>query len=240
MNCMLRQLHSQAVWTYAGRILTAAVQAHPFSNIAGGSSNSIKAGSGDGHGRATGGLEYVNPVGADGLIAGGVLAELRSFIRFLLPTRYKALYYPTPKPIANTMLRLASVGPDDVVFDLGCGDGRIVIAAAQPPFTAKRCVGVELDPRLAKLSRQAVSIAGLSDRITIIEGDAAAADVSDATVLALYLSDTGNRDLLQAVRPTLRPGTRVVSHYFPVAGWEAALLRRDTSAGINIYLYRVP
>lgn len=76
--------------------------------------------------------------------------------------------------------------------------------------------------------------------MTIVEGDAAAADVSDATVLALYLSDAGNRDLLAAVGPTLRPGTRVVSLYFPVAGWEASLKAHDTSAGIDIYLYHAP
>lgn len=82
--------------------------------------------------------------------------------------------------------------------------------------------------------------AGLTGRVDIQAGDAAAADVGDATVLALYLSDVGNRDLLKAVGPTLRPGTRVVSLYFPVAGWEATLEKHDTSSGIDIYLYRSP
>ncbi len=74
----------------------------------------------------------------------------------------------------------------------------------------------------------------------IIEGDAAAADVSSATVVALYLSDSGNAALLRAVGGTLRRGTRVVSLYFPVAGWEGCLQRHDTSAGIDIYLYSAP
>ena len=100
----------------------------------------------------------------------------------------------------------------------------------------------QLDLRLAAIARRAVAAAGLDagGRVSIVEGDAAAADLSDASVVALYLSDAGNRDLLAAVGPTLRRGTRVVSLYFPVAGWEASLLARDTSAGIDIYLYSAP
>ncbi|KAI8469048.1 MAG: methyltransferase [Monoraphidium minutum] len=198
----------------------------------------------DGPACAGGGGSSAAPPGApggDGALAGGLLAELRSWARYLLPGRYKAVYYPTPHPIAAAMLRLARVGPDDVVYDLGCGDGRIVIAAAQQ-MGAKRCVGIELDPRLAAAARRAVAAAGLdaAGRVAIVEGDAAAADLSDASVVALYLSDAGNRDLLAAVGPSLRRGARVVSLYFPVAGWEASLAAHDTSAGIDIYLYSAP
>jgi hypothetical protein len=85
-----------------------------------------------------------------------------------------------------------------------------------------------------------VESAGLSGRIEVREGDATGADVGAATVLALYLSDVGNRKLLASVGATLRPGTRVVSLFFPVAGWDAALEAHNTSAGIDIYLYRAP
>jgi len=84
-----------------------------------------------------------------------------------------------------------------------------------------------------------VAAAALSDRIQVLQCDASGADVSDATVVALYLSDTGNSALLRSIS-TLRKGTRVVSLYFPVAGWERALLKHDTSAGIDIYLYTAP
>jgi hypothetical protein len=85
-----------------------------------------------------------------------------------------------------------------------------------------------------------VAAAGLEGRVRIVEGDAAAADVSDATALALYLSASGNRALLDAVAGTLRRGTHVVSLYFEVAGWEAARVARDTSMGVEIYVYRAP
>ncbi|GBF99179.1 50S ribosomal protein L11 methyltransferase [Raphidocelis subcapitata] len=179
------------------------------------------------------------PEQGGGLLAGGMLAELRSWLRFLLPGKYKAVYYPTPLPVVLRMLQLAGVGPSDVVYDLGCGDGRIVIAAVQQ-LGAKRAVGVELDPKLAAAARRAVAAAGLEGRVRIDEADAAGADLSDATVLALYLSASGNRALLDAVAGTLRRGTRVVSLYFEVEGWEAALLARDTSMGVEVYLYAAP
>jgi predicted RNA methylase len=105
------------------------------------------------------------------------------------------------------MLRLAGVGPSDTVYDLGCGDGRILVLAAGGVFNARRCVGVELDPELAEQARRAVSAAGLADRIEVVCGDAAAADVSAATVVALYLSSRGNESLIASIAPRLRPGT---------------------------------
>lgn len=80
--------------------------------------------------------------------------------------------------------------------------------------------------------------AGLQN-VEIICSDAAAADVSDASVLALYLSASGNQQLLRALAPSLRPGTRVVSHFFPVAGWERSLVARSVSRGVDLYCYRV-
>lgn len=96
----------------------------------------------------------------------------------------------------------------------------------------------QLDPQLAAAARRAVGAAGLQN-VEIICGDAAAADVSDASVLALYLSASGNQQLLRALAPSLRPGTRVVSHFFPVAGWERSLVARSVSRGVDLYCYRV-
>jgi cyclopropane fatty-acyl-phospholipid synthase-like methyltransferase len=136
------------------------------------------------------------------------------------------------------MLQLAGVGPQDTVYDLGCGDGRIVVTAARD-FGAKG-VGVELDPQLAATAANLVKQHNLQDRVSIICKDAAAVDVSNATVLALYLSDQGNQALLRAVGGTLRPGTKVVSLYFPVRGWEQHLKKTDTSQSIDIHLYAAP
>jgi 16S rRNA A1518/A1519 N6-dimethyltransferase RsmA/KsgA/DIM1 with predicted DNA glycosylase/AP lyase activity len=135
------------------------------------------------------------------------------------------------------MLRLADVNSSDTVFDLGCGDGRICVLAAEE-FGA-RSVGVELDKALADAAAAAVLQKGLQERVQIIHGDCRRLDVSQASVITLYLSDTGNRQLLQSV-VGLRGGTRVVSLYFPVKGWEQQLVRIDRSKNINIHLYTAP
>lgn len=129
--------------------------------------------------------------------------------------RYVAVYYPTPMHVARAMLRVAGVTRHDTVFDLGCGDGRIVITAAQE-FGAKG-LGVELDSALAQAAATAVKQKGLADRVQIQHGDVRGLDASDATVITLYLNEKANRQLLEGLRPgSLRHGTRVVSLFFPV------------------------
>ncbi|HVS14455.1 MAG TPA: methyltransferase domain-containing protein, partial [Thermoanaerobaculia bacterium] len=95
-------------------------------------------------------------------------------------------FEPSPPEVVDAMLRLAAVGPDDVVFDLGCGDGRIVIAAVAE-LGARRGVCVEIDPALVARARHAARRAGVEERIDFVEGDLFAADLSDATVVALFL-----------------------------------------------------
>ena len=175
---------------------------------------------------------------ASGRVGSSLLTELKSWARYILPSKYVAVYYPTPPRVARQMLQLAEAGPQDTVYDLGCGDGRIVVTAARD-FGAKG-VGIELDPKLAAAAELLVKQHNLQDRVRIHCGDAAAVDVSDATILALYLSDQGNQALLKAVAATLKPGTRVVSLYFPVKGWEQYLKRTDTSQSIDIHLYAAP
>eukprot|EP00882_Tetradesmus_deserticola_P010303 GHRQ01010884.1.p1 GENE.GHRQ01010884.1~~GHRQ01010884.1.p1 ORF type:complete len:182 (+),score=28.39 GHRQ01010884.1:85-630(+) len=175
--------------------------------------------------------------GSSGGAVRGLLQELRSWARFLLPTKYVAVYYPTPLHVARTMLRLAGVNSNDTVFDLGCGDGRICILAAEE-FGA-RSVGVELDKALADAAAAAVQAKGLQERVSIVHGDCRLLDVSRASVITLYLSEAGNRQLLQSV-VGLGKGTRIVSLYFPIKGWDGQLQQIDRSKNIDIHLYKAP
>ena len=135
-----------------------------------------------------------------------------------LPARTPDIYFaPTRQPIADAMLQLARVTPDDVVYDLGSGDGRIVILAAQK--YGARGVGIEINPQLIEISRQVAREGGVADRVTFIEGDLFTADISGATVVTLYLSTMINRRLEAKLRRELRPGARIVSHQFPIGRW---------------------
>jgi SAM-dependent methyltransferase len=154
------------------------------------------------------------------------------------PARQPDIYFaPTREVVADAMLQLADVTADDVVYDLGSGDGRIVILAAQK-FGA-RGVGVEIDPRLVEISRQVASEGHVADRVTFIEGDLFDADISGATVVTLYLSPGVNRRLEPKLRRELKPGTRIVSHQFPIANWPPSRTVRAED-GTNLYLWTVP
>ena len=129
-----------------------------------------------------------------------------------------APYVPTPPEVVAAMLRGVNVGPDDVVYDLGSGDGRIVIAAVRD-FRA-RGVGIELDPRLVQESRDRAYNAGIADRATFVWKDIFDVDLSPATVVTIYLFPEVNARLLPKLQRELRPGTRVVSHQFSVGDWK--------------------
>jgi SAM-dependent methyltransferase len=134
------------------------------------------------------------------------------------PTKTPDIHFVgTPQPIANAMLELAHVTVDDVVYDLGSGDGRIVILAAQK--YGARGVGIELDPKLVEISRQVAREGEVGDRVTFIQGDLFTADISAATVVTLWLSTSVNMRLEAKLRRELRPGTRIVSHQFPIGTW---------------------
>jgi hypothetical protein len=126
-------------------------------------------------------------------------------------------FITTPDEVVERMLRLAATGPGDVVIDLGSGDGRIVIAAAQK-FGA-RGIGIELDSRLVEKSRENARVAEVADRVSFIEGDVLATDISQASVVTVYLLPF----LIDKLQPRfleLKPGTRVVSHAFGMVGWK--------------------
>jgi predicted RNA methylase len=146
-------------------------------------------------------------------------------------------FEPTPYTVVDAMLALAHVGPGDVVYDLGSGDGRIVITAAQAH--GARGVGIELQHGLVESSRTAASRAGVADKVDFIEGDFFDADLSAATVVMLYLWPGVNGRLETKFRSELRPGTKIVSYTFPINNWvpdETVQLEN----GRQLFLWTVP
>jgi cyclopropane fatty-acyl-phospholipid synthase-like methyltransferase len=134
------------------------------------------------------------------------------------------------------MLRLAEVKPDDVVYDLGSGDGRIVMLAAQK--YGARGVGIEIDHGLVEMSRQIARDGEVDSRVTFIEDDFFTTDISAATVVMLYLSESVNRRLEPKLRTELRPGTRIVSHQFPIGDWRPERAVRVDDE--DLFLWVVP
>ena len=133
--------------------------------------------------------------------------------------RVRVLYVPTPSDIVNEMIKLAGIGPSDVVFEPGCGDARITIAAVKAG--AKRGVGVDIDADRVTESRALVKSAGLADRIEIRQGDALdIRDLSQATVVFLYMGDHFNMLIRPILWRDLKVGTRVVSHRFKMGDWK--------------------
>ena len=127
------------------------------------------------------------------------------------------LFVPTPTDVGLEMLKLAGVTSNDLLYDLGSGDGRLVIAAAQ--LFGARGVGVELDAKLVQDSREAAAKAGVADRVTFIWGDLFQVDLRPATVVTLYLTADMNLRLRPRLLAELKPGTPVVSHAFDMGEW---------------------
>jgi SAM-dependent methyltransferase len=154
------------------------------------------------------------------------------------PSRPPDIYFaPTRQAVANAMLKLARVGRGDVVYDLGSGDGRIVILAAQK--YGARGVGVEIDPPLIDRSRQVAREGEVAQRVRFIEADLFTADISEATVVTLYLSPDVNRRLEEKLRRELRPGTRIVSHQFRIGSWAPEQTVRAED-GTDLFLWTIP
>lgn len=149
-------------------------------------------------------------------------------------------YVQTPTEVVTEMLRLARVGANDVVYDLGSGDGRLVIAAARD-FGA-RGVGIEIDPGLVAQSTESARRAGVGDRVAFRAGDLFQADLSGATVVTLYLSREINQRLRPKLLRELRPGARIVSHDFDMGDWVPSqsirVASRDRTS--SVFLWVVP
>jgi SAM-dependent methyltransferase len=151
-----------------------------------------------------------------------------------------APYVASPEMIVEEMLRLASVGKDDVVYDLGSGDGRIVIMAAK--IHGARGVGFELDGDLVRQSIENARRAGVAHLVEFRQQDVLTVDLSPATVVTLYLGQEANLKLRPAIQSELRPGARVVSHDFDMGDWRPDAVRQllDESGMVRtLYLWRI-
>lgn len=144
-------------------------------------------------------------------------------------------YEPTSPEIVRAMLRLARVRAGDVVYDLGCGDGRIVIEAAR---LGARGVGVDLDPQRIREARANARAAGVEGRVELLEGDLFEAEVRPATAVMLYLWPEVNLRLRPKLLAELRPGTRVVSHTHDMGDWRPQ--ETIEVLGHRLYLWIIP
>ena len=145
-------------------------------------------------------------------------------------------FVPTPQEVVDEMLKMAEVKKGDVIYDLGSGDGRIVITAAKKFGT--RGVGIDIDPQRIKEAEQNAQAAGVANLVKFRNEDLFTAKISEATVVTLYLLDTLNEKLRPKLWRELKPGTRIVSHAFRMGDWPP-----EKTADVNgrqIYFWRVP
>lgn len=151
-------------------------------------------------------------------------------------TKKDVPYVPTQQSVVEGMLNLAKVSKDDIVYDLGCGDGRIVITSAKLYGTSG--VGVDIDPERIKEANENAKKEGVEEKVSFIEGDLFKQDFSKATVITLYLLPEVNLRLRPILLEQLKPGTRIVSHAFSMGDWEPE--QTIEIDGATIYLWTVP
>jgi SAM-dependent methyltransferase len=170
----------------------------------------------------------------------GSASESLSFatsLRAQQPAVVPDVYFvPSPPEIVDAMLMMADLKHGDVVYDLGCGDGRIVIAAARK--YGARGVGIDVDPLRIQEATENARKAGVSDKVRFIEASFFVADISEATVVTLYLGDDVNLRLQPKLIRELKPGTRIVSHHFDMGDWKPKRVR--TVGETRLYLWTIP
>lgn len=145
-------------------------------------------------------------------------------------------YVPTRQEVVNGMLKLANVKKNDVIYDLGCGDGRIVITAAKNYGATG--TGVDIDPQRIKEAKENAKAAGVTDKVKFVQGNLFEMDFSDATVVTLYLLPSVNMKLRPMLLEQLKPGTRIVSHAFDMGDWKPE--KTETVDGSTLYFWTVP
>jgi predicted RNA methylase len=148
-----------------------------------------------------------------------------------------APYVPTPSETVRRMLRVAEVCSEDVVYDLGCGDGRVLVMAVEE-FGAKGAVGYEISRQIYRIALSEVLGHGLMDKIRVINGDLFEANLSMASVITLYLNTSANERLKPKLVREARIGARVISRNFAMVGWRTA--RKEYFDISTLYLYRIP
>jgi ribosomal protein L11 methylase PrmA len=153
------------------------------------------------------------------------------------PTRTPdVIFVPTPQEVVDAMLKVAKVGKDDVLYDLGSGDGRIVITAAK--LYGTRGTGVDIDPQRIAEARENAKKEGVTDKVKFIQGDLFEQNFSDATVVTLYLLPSLNLKLRPKLWKDLKPGTRIVSHAFDMGDWKPEQ-ELDVN-GRKVYFWTIP
>jgi SAM-dependent methyltransferase len=146
------------------------------------------------------------------------------------------IFVPTPQDVVDAMLTLANVTGRDVVYDLGSGDGRIPITAAKTH--GARGIGIDIDPQRINEAKANAIAAAVTDKVTFLNQDLFATDIHEATVVTMYLLPSLNLKVLPKLNAELKPGTRVVSHQFDMAGYPPE--RTVSVSGRNIYLWTIP
>jgi ribosomal protein L11 methylase PrmA len=153
------------------------------------------------------------------------------------PTRRPdVIYVPTPEAVVEAMLQVANVGKNDIVYDLGCGDGRIPVTAAKKYGATG--VGIDIDPQRIKEAKENVAKNNVGDKVTIVQGDLFEQDLSKATVVTLYLLPSLNVKLMPKLMKELRPGTRIVSHAFDMGDWKPE--KELDVEGRKVYYWTIP
>ena len=167
-------------------------------------------------------------------VAGCVPGAGMSFVRPSAP------YGPTPMDVVSEMLRLANIQPFDKVFDLGCGDGRIVMAAAR--WYGAHGVCVDTDPWLIYEGRENARVSKILEKIVFLNQDVFDTDIGDASVVMLALTREMNLALRPKLENGLRPGSRIVSYMYDMGDWAPREIVRVTSGGVErpIYLWQIP
>lgn len=168
------------------------------------------------------------------IVLGGMITTILATLACRNDSGPDVRYEPTPLPVVRTMLEMAGVGADDVVFDLGSGDGRVLIEAAA---RGARGVGIEIRPSLVERARENARTAGVSDRVTFRHGNMYEADIRDATVVALFLHPAPNLKLRPKLQAELAPGTRVVSYMWDMGDWTPDEIR--PAGRHRIFLWRI-
>lgn len=161
--------------------------------------------------------------------------ETFSFPKFIL-----APYVATPPDVVRRMLALAQLGAGDFVYDIGCGDGRVIIEAAR--LHQASGVGIDIEPYWIEQSKQNAASAGVSERVRFELRDGMSADLSEATVIFMYLVHWSTQKLAQLILANARPGTRIVSHSFPIEAWVPEQIDSFIDAGGSprtLYLWRL-
>jgi hypothetical protein len=164
---------------------------------------------------------------------GAILIFIVVIVSPLWPYIIGAAWTPTSRRVVDKMLSMAKVTPEDTVYDLGSGDGRILVAASKT-YKAQS-IGIEADPIRVLWSRLAILRFGLRKKAKIVWGNLFNKDIGEATVVTLFLYNKTNAKLKPKLRSELKPGSRVVSYYWPIKGWKPIHLDRED----KIYVYEI-